>query len=240
MTTDPLEQPSDNPSGGRQPGGEPPRGPDGSDTPPTPPAKKPRRVRQLWKAIAWGIAVPALRVALVGGLLYGVVVTERSTAYAWQAAVKVLNGQLAGKLDGGSIATGLHMRDVRWRSLDGSGTDIRVDRIDGKWALSDKPWRFVVDYLHVGTVEARIAPSTSKSEPMSLPKDLRLPLQLAVRDLSVDRLILHEGASTSEYGRLLFHGRSDGQHHEVAVERLDTPFGAVTASAKLDGVRPFR
>ncbi|BCZ85101.1 hypothetical protein PTKU64_87760 [Paraburkholderia terrae] len=42
------------------------------------------------------------------------------------------------------------MRDVRWRSLDGSGTDIRVDRIDGKWALSDKPWRFVVDYLHVG------------------------------------------------------------------------------------------
>ncbi|BCZ85102.1 hypothetical protein PTKU64_87770 [Paraburkholderia terrae] len=93
---DPLEQPSDNPSGGRQPGGEPPRGPDGSDTPPTPPAKKPRRVRQLWKAIAWGIAVPALRVALVGGLLYGVVVTERSTAYAWQAAVKVLNGQLAG------------------------------------------------------------------------------------------------------------------------------------------------
>ncbi|ALL64446.1 putative exported protein [Paraburkholderia caribensis MBA4] len=238
MTTDLSENPSDHPSGGAPAGGEPPggaapRGPDGSDTPP------PRKRRRLWKKIAWAITVPAVLVALVGGLLYGVIVTERGTAYAWQTAVKLLHGQLEGKLDGGAIATGLHMRDVRWRSLDGSGTDIRVDRIDGKWALSDKPWRFVVDYLHVGTVEARIAPSTSKSEPLSLPQDLRLPLQLAVRDLSVEKLILHEGASTSEYARLLFHGRSDGRHHEASVDRLDTPFGAVTAAAKLDGVRPF-
>ncbi|WP_343656330.1 translocation/assembly module TamB domain-containing protein [Paraburkholderia caribensis] len=238
MTTDLSENSSDHPSGGAPSGGEPPggsapRGPDGSDTPP------PRKRRRLWKKIAWAITVPAVLVALVGGLLYGVVVTERGTAYAWQAAVKLLHGQLEGKLDGGAIATGLHMRDVRWRSLDGSGTDIRVDRIDGKWALSDKPWRFVVDYLHVGTVEARIAPSTSKSKPLSLPQDLRLPLQLAVRDLSVGKLILHEGASTSEYARLLFHGRSDGRHHEASVDRLDTPFGAVTAAAKLDGVRPF-
>ncbi|MDR6386693.1 translocation/assembly module TamB domain-containing protein [Paraburkholderia caribensis] len=238
MTTDLSENSSDHPSGGAPSGGEPPggsapRGPDGSDTPP------PKKRRRLWKKIAWAITVPAVLVALVGGLLYGVVVTERGTAYAWQAAVKLLHGQLEGKLDGGAIATGLHMRDVRWRSLDGSGTDIRVDRIDGKWALSDKPWRFVVDYLHVGTVEARIAPSTSKSKPLSLPQDLRLPLQLAVRDLSVGKLILHEGASTSEYARLLFHGRSDGRHHEASVDRLDTPFGPVTAAAKLDGVRPF-
>ncbi|MPW17517.1 translocation and assembly module protein TamB [Paraburkholderia sp. CNPSo 3157] len=237
MTTDTSANPSENPQGGNPPGGEPPRGPDGSGTPP--PGKKPCGGRRLWTAIVWGITVPVVLVALIGGALYGVFVTERGTAYAWQAAVKLLHGQLEGKLDGGAIATGLHLRDVRWRSLDGSGTDIRIDRIDARWALSDKPWRFVVDYLHVGTVDARIAPSPSKSEPMSLPKDLRVPLQLAVRDLSVDRLILHEGGSTSEYARLLFHGRSDGRHHEASVDRLDTPFGAVTAAAKLDGARPF-
>ncbi|MBN3754006.1 translocation and assembly module protein TamB [Paraburkholderia sp. Tr-20389] len=235
MTTDPSANSSGNTPDGTPPDGAPPRGPDGPDTPP--PARKPRR--RLWKVIAWAIFAPLMIVALIGGLLYGVVVTERGTAYAWQTAVKLLHGQLEGKLDGGSIATGLHMRDVRWRSLDGSGTDIRVDRIDARWALDDKPWRFVVDYLHVGTVDARIAPSTSKSEPMSLPKDLRLPLQLAVRDLSVEKLVLHEGASTNEYSRLLFHGRSDGRHHEASVDRLDTPFGAVTAAAKLDGMRPF-
>ncbi len=240
MTTDPSANPSENLPGGAPPGGTPPGGADGSGGgSDTPPPNKPRRVRRLWKAIAWGIAVPVVLVSLVGALLYGVVVTERGTAYAWQLAVKMLHGQLEGKLDGGAIATGLHMRDVRWRSLDGSGTDIRIDRIDGRWGLSDKPWRFVVDYLHVGTVDARIAPSTSKSEPMSLPKDLRLPLQLEVRDLSVDKLVLHEGASNSEYARLLFHGRSDGRHHEASVDRLDTPFGAVTAAVKLDGVRPF-
>ncbi|MEX3931077.1 translocation/assembly module TamB domain-containing protein [Paraburkholderia phymatum] len=242
MTTDPYANPSENPQAGEPPGGEPPgggspRGPDGSGTPPS--GKKPRHGRRLWKAIVWAVTVPVVLVALIGGALYGVFVSERGTAYAWQAAVKLLHGQLEGKLDGGAIATGLHLRDVRWRSLDGGGTDIRIDRIDGRWALSDKPWRFAVDYLHVGTVDARIAPSTSKSERMSLPKDLRLPLQLTVRDLSVDRLILHEGGSTSEYARLQFHGRSDGRHHEASVDRLDTPFGAVTAAAKLDGVRPF-
>jgi len=243
MTTDPSENPSDKLPDAAPSGGEPPRGRDGTNGGDNgdgaPPGKQPRRRRRLWPALVWAIAIPMLLVALIGGALYGVVVTERGTAYAWQLAVKMLHGQLEGKLDGGAIATGLHLRDVRWRSLDGSGTDIRIDGIDGKWQLSDKPWRFVIDYLHIGTVDARIAPSKSKAEPTKLPKELRLPLQLAVRDLSVAKLLLHEGGSTSEYSNLLFHGRSDGVHHEASVDRFDTPFGAVTASAKLDGERPF-
>ena len=64
-------------------------------------------------------------------------------------------------------------------------------------------------------------------------------MQLDIRDVQVDKLLLHEGGSTSEYSHFIFHGRSDGRHHEAAIEQLDTPFGAVTAAAKLDGVRPF-
>ncbi|HEY3598499.1 MAG TPA: translocation/assembly module TamB domain-containing protein [Paraburkholderia sp.] len=230
MTTDR----SDHPSSGR-PGDVPPTGPDGADTPPPPP----RRKRRLWRAIAWAVVVPAVLVALLAGALYGVVVTERGTAYAWRAAVKMLGGRLSGTLDGGALATGVRLHGVQWRSLDGSGTEIRIDRVAGKWAVHDKPWRFVVDYLHVGTIDARIAPSTSPSSPLTLPQDLRLPLQLDVRDLRVDELLLHEGASTTEFARFMFHGRSDGRHHEASVDRLDTPFGAVTASAKLDGMQPF-
>nr|WP_083615032.1 translocation/assembly module TamB domain-containing protein [Paraburkholderia sp. SOS3] len=205
----------------------------GAATPP------PRRRRRLWRALLWATLVPALIIALLAGALYGVVVTERGTAYAWQAAVKLLGGRLAGTLEGGTLATGVRLAHVQWRSLDGSGTEIRVDRASGKWTLSDRPWKFTVDYLHVGTIDARIAPSTEPSKPLTLPEDLRLPMRLEVRDLSVDELLLHDGASTSEYSGLLFHGRSDGRHHEAVVERLDTPFGAVTARAKLDGVRPF-
>ncbi|WP_429257832.1 translocation/assembly module TamB domain-containing protein [Paraburkholderia sp. GAS334] len=204
----------------------------------TPPPGRPRR-RRLWTALVWAATVPVVLVALVAGLLYGTLTTERGTAYAWRAAVRILDGRLTGTLEGGTIATGLRLHQVEWRSLDGSGTDIRIDRIAGRWALTDKPWRFAIDSLHVGTIDARVAPSTSSAGPLQLPQDLRLPLQLEVRDLRVDKLLLRQGGSTMEFSRFVFHGRSDGRHHDAAIDRLDTPFGAVTASAKLDGVKPF-
>ncbi|TDV34637.1 translocation and assembly module TamB [Paraburkholderia caballeronis] len=216
-------------------GGQPPHG--GGSEPPSSDAPPPRRRRRPWKALAWLIAVPVLLVALLAGLLYGALTTERGTAYAWRAAVKLLDGRLAGTLDGGALATGVRLRDVAWRGAD--GTRVTVDRISGQWALGRQPWRFVVAYLHVGDVDLRIVPSTEPSSPATLPTDLQLPLAVEIRDLQVARLTLHQGASTSEYSRLMFHARSDGRHHEATVERLDTPFGAVSADAKLDGVRPF-
>ncbi len=186
------------------------------------------------------MGVPVLLVAIVAGTLYGAVATERGTAYAWQAAVRMLGGRLTGTLEGGALVNGLRLRQVEWRSLDGSGTDIKVDRVDGRWAVAGRPWRFTIDYLHVGTVDARIgSTSSSSSAPMTLPKELLLPMQIDIRDVRVDTLLLHQGGSTSEYSHFNFHGRSDGRHHEAAIDQLDTPFGAVTAEAKLDGVRPF-
>ncbi|MFM0286103.1 translocation/assembly module TamB domain-containing protein [Paraburkholderia megapolitana] len=209
--------------------------PDGAGTPP--PSGRPRG-RRLWKVLAWAVGVLALLAALAVGLVYGALATERGTGYVWRAAVKLLGGQLSGTLDGGALATGVRLRHVEWRGAD--GTDIKVDSVAGKWALTRAPWRYSIDYLHIGTIDARLVPSTSSSsEPTKLPQDLQLPMQLEVRDLRVERLLLHEGTSTTEFSRLLFHGRSDGRHHEAAVERLDTPFGALTAHAKLDGVRPF-
>ncbi|MGH8778945.1 translocation/assembly module TamB domain-containing protein [Paraburkholderia sp.] len=227
MTTDSTAQPP-------QPAPDD-RSPAGPGTPPPPPPG--RGGRRAVKALAWMVFVLVLLAALAVGLLYGAVVTERGTAYAWRAAVKLLGGQLSGTLDGGSLASGVRLRNVEWRGSD--GTDVKIDSASGKWALTHAPWRFSIDYLHIGTVDVRAVPSPSSSEPTTLPQDLQLPMQLEVRDLRVERLLLHAGASTTEFARLMFHGRSDGRHHEAAVERLDTPYGAVTASAKLDGVRPF-
>ncbi|WP_321961208.1 translocation/assembly module TamB domain-containing protein [Paraburkholderia sp. J7] len=203
-------------------------------------APPPHRGPRLWKALAWAIVVPVLLVGLVAGLLYGVLTTERGTAYAWRAAVKLLDGKLAGTLEGGTLASGVRFSNVSWRGTD--GTTLKVDRIGGQWELhgfGQKPWRFVVDYLHAGDIEMRIVPSHEPSSPMKLPENLQLPLGLEIRDLQVDKLTIHEGTSTNEFSRFQFHGRSDGRHHEAAIERLDTPFGAVNARAKLDGVRPF-
>lgn len=233
--------------GGAPPEGPPPGGPSepgdpsgtggaagGGAEPPAPPT---RRKHHLWRALAWAIAVPVLIVSLVGGLLYGAATTERGTAYVWRAAVKLLGGQLGGTLEGGTIATGLRLRDVSWRGAD--GTTLSVDRAGGQWTLSGKPWHFVLSYLHIGDVDLRIVSSTEPSAPMTLPKDLQLPLAVEIDDLRVAKLTLHEGATTTEFSHFVFHARSDGRHHEAAVEQLDTPYGAVSAEAKLDGVRPF-
>ncbi|WP_144108459.1 translocation/assembly module TamB domain-containing protein [Paraburkholderia sp. BCC1886] len=230
MTTDVSAHSSAQPPGTLPPG----------ETPP-PSAPPPRRRGRAWlKALAWVLVVVVLLVALAVGLLFAALTTERGTAFAWQAAVKLLDGKLSGTLERGALANGLQLRDVRWRSLDGSGTDIRIDRVAGRWELTREPWRFTIDYLHVGTVDARVGSSSSSSSgPLRLPDDLRLPLQLEVRDVQLDTLLLRQGGSTTGYSNFRFHGRSDGRHHEAAIDRLSTPFGAVTAAAKLDGLRPF-
>jgi len=214
----------------------PPPGDEGGGANETPPRKS------GWRRLARWLGALVLVVVLIVGLAVGgvfyVLTTERGTRYAWDAATSLLKGQLTGKLDGGAIATGLQLRDVHWK--DGKGTDIVVDSVSGRWALTREPLRFTIDYLHVGTVDARIAPSNEPSKKTELPKDLRLPIQLAINDLSVEKLRVHQGTTTTEFSRLLFNGRSDGQHHQATVQRLDTPFGAVTASLKLDGgARPF-
>jgi translocation and assembly module TamB len=205
-------------------------------------APQPNPKRGGWRRLARWIGVLALVIVLILGIAVGTVffalTTERGTRYAWQAATSLLKGQLSGKLDGGSIASGLQLRDVHWK--DGKGTDIGVDSVSGRWALTREPLRFTIDYLHVGTIDARIAPSNEPSKKAELPKDLRIPIELAIRDLSMDKLRLHQGTTTTEFSRLLFNGSSDGQHHQAAVQRLDTPFGSVTAALKLDGgARPF-
>lgn len=233
--TDPTVHPNADESGNGG-GGDAPGASGAPDAPP------PRRGgwRRLAKWLGGIVLALVLCLALGVGMIFYALMSERGTHYVWQAATSLLDGRLSGTLDGGSVATGLRLRNVHWKSLDGKGTDIAVDSVSARWELTREPWRFTIDYLHVGTIDARIAPSPKETTKTELPKDLRLPIQLAIRDVSVAKLRLHQGATTTELSRLLFHGRSDGRHHEATVERLDTPFGAVTAAAKMDGgARPF-
>src|SRR3954451_6760183 len=160
MTTDVSAQPPAPP-----PGNEPP-GAAGQPGAPQPPGKRRGAGRLLLKTLGWTVAVLVLLLVLALGLVYGALTTERGTAYAWQAAVRLLGGKLSGTLEGGALANGVRLRAVRWRALDGSGTDIQIDRVSGRWGLTREPWRFTIDYLHVGTIDARIgASSPSSNEP---------------------------------------------------------------------------
>ena len=210
--------------------------PNDPDSPERAPDAPPRRVG--WGRIAaWALVTVVLLVVLAAGLVLAAATTERGTRLAWQAAVRVLGGRLAGTLEGGSLATGVRVRGFAWTSPGGAGTEVRIDRLDGRWALTRAPWRLSVDYLRAGTIDVRIAPGPST--PAAPPQDLSLPLQLRIDDLRVDHLAIHEGGSTTQLDHLALNGRSDGRHHELALDGVDTPYGALTARAKLDGVKPF-
>ncbi|MGS0896586.1 translocation/assembly module TamB domain-containing protein [Burkholderia stagnalis] len=223
MTKDPNDTP-------------PPHEPDSPDGEPAEAPRAPRRGR-AWRVVAWTLATVVLLIVLAAGLVLGAVTTERGTRLAWQAAVRVLGGQLAGTLEGGSLAAGVRLRDVAWTSPGGAGTEVRIDRIAGRWALTRAPLRLSIAYLRAGTIDVRIAPGPST--PSAPPRDLRVPLQLRIDDLRVDHLAIHDGGSTTQLDHIALNGRSDGRHHELALDSIDTPYGALTARAKLDGVKPF-
>ncbi|WP_175907975.1 translocation/assembly module TamB domain-containing protein [Burkholderia sp. BCC1640] len=223
MTKDPNDTP-------------PPHDPDSPERAPDAPPRARRRVR-AGRIVAWTLVTVVLLAVLAAGLVLAAATTERGTRLAWQTAVRVLGGRLAGTLEGGALATGVRLRGFAWTSPGGAGTEVRIDRLDGRWALTRAPWRLSVDYLRAGTIDVRIAPGPST--PSTTPQDLRLPLQLRIDDLRVDHLAIHEGGSTTQLDHLALNGRSDGRHHELALDGVDTPYGALTARAKLDGVKPF-
>ncbi|MEN2472810.1 translocation/assembly module TamB domain-containing protein [Burkholderia sp. GS2Y] len=223
MTKDPNDTP-------------PPHDPDSPDGAPDTPPRVPRRGRAV-RVVAWTLATVVLLVVLAAGLVLAAVTTERGTRLAWQAAERVLGARLAGTIEGGALATGVRLRGFAWTSPDGTGTDIRIDRLDGRWALTRAPWRLSIAYLRAGTIDVRIAPGPST--PSTTPQDLSLPLQLRIDDLRVDHLAIHDGGSTTQLDHLALNGRSDGRYHELVLDGVDTPFGALTARAKLDGVKPF-
>ena len=219
----------------------------GSGGPGTPggpqePPDTPRRKRRGRRVFAWAMLVVVLAFFFIAAGLYWTITTEAGARLAWRTAVAVTGTRLSGTLEGGTLARGLSLAGLRWHEpagpAGGPPTDIRIDRLSGRWALTRSPWRLTVDALDAGTIDARLAPSTS-SAPMRLPADLHLPIELDLRALTVDKLRVHTGATTTEIDRLRAHGRSDGRHHALSVDGLDTAYGALSARLSLDGVRPF-
>ncbi|HTH75330.1 MAG TPA: translocation/assembly module TamB domain-containing protein [Trinickia sp.] len=210
----------------------------GAPNEPGAPKRKPRGRR----VAAWTAGVLMLFAAVVAAALYGAIATEPGTRLVWRVAVAATGARLSGTYEGGTLAEGVRLADVRWRDAAGPKgappTDIRIDRLSGRWALTRSPWRLTVQALHADTIDARLA-SSKRTAPTPLPADLRLPIELDLRALSIDKLLVRNGAATTEIDRLRIHGRSDGRHHTLALDGLDTGYGALAAHVALDGARPF-
>ncbi|EHP40468.1 gramicidin S biosynthesis protein GrsT [Cupriavidus basilensis OR16] len=190
--------------------------------------------------LAWCVVVLLALVLAVVAAAVQALHTEAGTRQLWSLATRLSAGALSGKLEGGTVARGLRLRDVVFASGE---TRVTVDRVDGSWAFSWSPTRLHVSALRVGAVTLRLPPSQPDSAPATLPKSLDLPLAVDVDTLTLDRLTLLQGppATPSEtvLSDLAGSLHSDGQRHRVSVERLVTPYGKLAANAQVAGQAPF-
>ncbi|GAC1328609.1 MAG: translocation/assembly module TamB domain-containing protein [Collimonas sp.] len=132
------------------------------------------------------------------------------------------------------MADGLQLRNLVYRD---ATQQYKIDRIDAKWRLSLSPLKLTVAYLHVGDVDARLEPTPP--QPTVMPASLELPLQLILNDISLRKVTLHQGLTTTELSHLQLHGESDRIQHNLFLERLDTPYGKASAKLSLNGIQPF-
>ena len=188
------------------------------------------RLRWLWRSLA---AMVLLLAVLAAALFFGVR-SESCARTLWRLSTWAMHGNLSGQLVGGTVADGLQLRNLVYRD---ATQQYKIDRIDAKWRLGLSPLKLDVAYLHVGNVNARLEPTPP--EPTVMPASLALPLQLVLNDISLDKLSLHQGLSTTELSHLQLHGESDGKQHNLVLERLDTPYGKASAKLSLNGVQPF-
>ena len=188
------------------------------------------RLRWLWRSLA---AIVLLLAVLAAALFFGVR-SESGARTLWRLGTWAMHGNLSGQLVGGTVADGLQLRNLVYRD---ATQQYKIDRVDAKWRLGLSPLKLDVAYLHVGNVDARLEPTPP--EPTVMPASLALPLQLALNDISLDKLSLHQGLSTTELSHLQLHGESDGKQHNLVLERLDTPYGKASAKLSLNGVQPF-
>ncbi len=199
-------------------------------SPEQPPARR-RRGRQL----AWwaGGSTALLLMALAGTTLFALK-TERGAHLLWNGAVQALGGKLSGQLAGGTVADGLHLRQLHYRDAQ---RILDIDRIDASWHLSLLERKLTINSLQVGTVQLNQQPSPA--EPSTLPASLSLPLALEIRDVALEHLSMTQGSSTTTLDKLNLHGNSDGVQHTLVLDSLSTPYGDATALLHLNGQRPF-
>ncbi len=182
-----------------------------------------------------GFAGVTLATALaLAGLIHAAWQTEWGARALWQLAVYALPGKLGGDFAGGTLASGLHLRNLRYAD---SKRQVRVDDVNAAWRVSLHPLKLTVESLRAGRTEVTLLPTPP--EPLQPPRSLSLPLVLEVRELALRRVDIRKDVIRIELRDILVNAQSDGRHHRLELQRLGSPFGDADARLRLDGQPPF-
>jgi translocation and assembly module TamB len=195
--------------------------PDADTAPPTPVARR----RRLWP-----IAVPALLALLLAlaGAGWWLWRSEAGTAWLLQRVPGLQASGVAGRASGGPFS----IERLQWQS---GGTSVRLEGLswqDAQWRLRPYPGAWLGLELvapRVRRVEVRTA--EGKDEPRQPPPaDLRLPLELVVRQAHVGSLQVNDLPEATDIAADLHLGDERGGSHRL--ERLEVRAQGVQAKAR--------
>ncbi|AYB60025.1 translocation/assembly module TamB domain-containing protein [Ralstonia solanacearum] len=196
--------------------------------------------RRGWgrRVLRWAgglVALVLLAAAALGGWLVWALQSPTGTAQLWSLATRFGHAYVSGKLAGGTLRDGLSLRDLHVRA---GSTDVRIDHVEGRWAITRGPWHARFAYLSAGNVDVTLHPTPS-TPPSGPPASLALPLALDVDRLAVDRIAIRQGTSTTELKALAGSLHTDGTHHNVLLDGVETPAGKLAATLRMTGTRPY-
>ncbi|MCL9844682.1 translocation/assembly module TamB domain-containing protein [Ralstonia solanacearum] len=196
--------------------------------------------RRGWgrRVLRWAgglVALVLLAAAALGGWLVWALQSPTGTAQLWSLATRFGHAYVSGKLAGGTLRDGLSLRDLHVRA---GSTDVRIDHVEGRWAITRGPWHARFAYLSAGNVDVMLHPTPS-TPPSGPPASLALPLALDVDRLAVDRIAIRQGTSTTELKALAGSLHTDGTHHNVLLDGVETPAGKLAATLRMTGTRPY-
>lgn len=201
--------------------------PTGTNASPQPPAKS----RQGWR-FALLFAVIALSAA-TGWLL------ATSSGLQWLAS-------MASRSSGGALAlqgtSGTLLGPMGAQTLIYTDGDMRVTVRDMR--LDWRPAALLARRLDIATLTAQGVEvlSPPSDEPLSLPKDLRLPLPLSLGRIEIGSLqVFSQAGGTPDFAatRLTARLESNGRQHRLSELRASLEYGELIASAQIEGTRPF-
>ncbi len=196
-----------------------------SATPPPPPSARSRRgwLFALLFSILSLSAVAGWLLATSSGLQWLV-----SLGSGGAVNLQGANGTLLGPLG------------ARTLSFTSGNTRVTVRDIHLEW----RPAALLAGRLEIATLTAQSVEilSPPSDEPLTLPQDLRLPLSLSLSKVDIGALrVIRQAGGTPDFAatRLAARLESDGRKHSLHDLRASLEFGELSASARMDGARPF-
>lgn len=185
----------------------------------------------------WWLPVLLLAVAICAG---GIWLLSSTSGLRWVAATVAQTSSGSVSIEG---VNGTLLEHMSAKTLVISRSTLRITARDIQ--LSWRPAALLAGRLEITALTARDAevlslPSTSPNN--LLPDNLHLPLPLSLYKLDIGalRVISKEGGAPGFAARnITARLESDGRQHHLQDLRASLEYGKLTASAQLDGTRPF-